>query len=74
MMRKNQHCNKIDRILKMLGIFVVAFVVVMIVTFWVKGSVPDTLIVAVLGSGGLEALFCAAIKIANILKGRNQEE
>lgn len=54
----------LDRILLILGIFVGIFVVTMIVTFWVFQSVPDTLIIAVLGSGGTEAVMCALITLS----------
>ena len=53
-------------VLVFLAVFIVTFVAVMIVTFWVKGSVPDTLIQYVLGAGGLEALLLAGIKIAGL--------
>lgn len=33
-----------NAVLLVLGLFLLAFIVTMIVTFWVKGSVPDTLI------------------------------
>lgn len=53
-------------VLIFLAVFIVSFVAVMIVTYWVKGSVPDTLIQYVLGAGGLEALLLAGIKIAGL--------
>lgn len=56
-------------VLRMLGLFAFAFVVTMIVTFWVKGSVPDTLIQYVLGAGGLEAMLLAGIKVSKVLSG-----
>ena len=46
----------------------------MIITFWVKGSVPDTLIQYTLGAGGLEALMLAAIKVAKTIKGESSPE
>jgi acyl-CoA synthetase (AMP-forming)/AMP-acid ligase II len=72
--RKAKQLNKIDFVLILLGCFLLAFIVTMIVTFWVKGSVPDSLIVAVLGSGGIEAALCAAIKIVKLIKGRKNVE
>lgn len=60
-----------DRVLLVLGVFLLAFIVTMIVTFWVKGSVPDTLIQCVLGAGGLEALVLAGIKVSKVIAGRN---
>lgn len=56
-------------VLTILGVFLLAFIVTMIVTFWVKGSVPDTLIQCVLGAGGLEALVLAGIKVSKVIAG-----
>lgn len=56
-------------VLIFLAVYGVAFVISMIVTFWVKGSVPDTLIQYAIGAGGLEALLLAGITIAKELKG-----
>ena len=58
-------------VLLALAIFLFAFIVCMIVTFWVKGSVPDTLIQCTLGAGGVEAVVLAAIKISKTMKGEN---
>lgn len=43
-------------VLAILGLFLLAFIVTMIVVFCVKGSTPDTLIQYTLGAGGIEAL------------------
>lgn len=64
--------NKSDRILVILGAALLAFIVCMIVTFWVKDSVPDSLIQAVLGAGGIESLALAGIKIVNVLRGEHK--
>lgn len=61
--------NTSGKVLILLGVFLLAFVVAMMVTFWVKGSVPDTLIQCVLGSGGLECLALAGIKISKVITG-----
>ncbi len=53
----------LDLVLIILGIFVLLFVVAMIVIFCVKDSVPDTLIVAVMGSSGTESIMCALITL-----------
>ena len=58
-----------NAVLAVLGIFILLFIVTMIVTFWVKGSVPDTLIQYTLGTGGLECLVLAAIKISKVVVG-----
>jgi len=60
-------------ILLILGIFVVAFIITMIVIFCVKGSVPDTLIQYTLGAGGLEVLVLALIKISKVVVGEKTD-
>lgn len=49
------------------------FIAAMIVTFWVKGAVPDTLIQYTLGAGGVEALLLAGIKITKVRAGEGGE-
>ena len=56
-------------VLAILGLFLLAFIVTMIVIFCVKGSVPDTLIQYTLGAGGVEALMLAGIKVSKVLAG-----
>lgn len=60
----------LDKILIILGTFLGLFIIAMIVLFCVFQSVPDTLIVAVLGSGTSEAVLTCIItcikKKANI--------
>ncbi len=51
--------KKMDVIVMGIFIYWVAFVIVSFITFWVKGSVPDTLIQYGLGGGAIE-LFLAA--------------
>lgn len=63
-----------DRVLAVLGIFLLAFIVAMIVTFWAKGAVPDTLIQYTLGAGGIESLALAAIKITKVKAGESTGE
>lgn len=55
-------------VLLALAIFIAAFIISMVVTFWVKNAVPDTLIQYTLGAGGLEALLLAGIKISKVAK------
>ncbi len=57
----NQKCVKtLDRVI-ILGIFIALFIISMIVIFCVFQSVPDTLIIAVLGSGTSEAVLTCII-------------
>ena len=65
--------NTSNVVLTILGAFLLAFIVAMIVTFWVKGSVPDTLIQYTMGAGGVEALLLAGIKISKVVTGNKTE-
>ena len=55
--------KKIDKIVRGVLIYWVVFVTVAWVTFWVKDSVPDTLIQYGLGGGAVELLVTGAIEI-----------
>lgn len=67
--RKRKQKKTSNRVLVLLGLFLLAFIVAMIVTYWVKGAVPDTLIQYTLGAGGVEALLLAGIKISKVIAG-----
>lgn len=67
--RRRRQRKTSNVILLAMGLFALAFIVVMTVTFWVKGSVPDTLIQYTLGAGGVEALLLAGIKISKVRAG-----
>lgn len=66
---KKKRMSTMNKVLLILGLFIMAFIITMIVIFCVKGSTPDTLITYTLGAGGLEALFLAAIKISKVVAG-----
>ena len=55
--------KKLDLIVRGVLIYWVVFVCVAWVTFWVKDSVPDTLIQYGLGGGAVELLVTGAIEI-----------
>lgn len=55
--------NFIDKVLIALGIFLFLFIGFMCLTFWQFQAVPDTLIIGVLGAGGLETIATAFITI-----------
>ena len=55
--------KKIDRIVRGVLIYWVVFVTVAWVTFWIKDSIPDTLVTAGLGGGAVELLITGAIEI-----------
>lgn len=63
-----------NTVLLVLGLFVLAFIVCMIVIYWRFQAVPDTLIQYTLGAGGLEALALAAIKVSKVVRGDKPEE
>lgn len=63
-----------NKVLAILAGFIFLFVGVMVITFWVKESVPDTLIQYTLGAGGIECLLLAGIKVSKVLKGGKEDE
>ena len=54
-------------VLAILGAFIMAFIVAMIVIFCKTGSTPDVLIQYTLGAGGLEVLLLALIKVSKVV-------
>lgn len=70
--RRKKHTA--NRVLILLGLFLLAFITAMTVTYWVKGGVPDTLIQYTLGAGGAEAALLAGIKISKVLSGEKPGE
>ena len=65
--------KKIDRIVKGVCIYWIVFVVVAWVTFWVKDSVPDSLIQFGLGGGAVELLVTGVIEILRDKLNRRDE-
>ena len=63
----------LDKVIIVLGIFLAAFIITMIVTFWKFQSVPDTLIEAVLNTGKFEAALTAGITIVKLIVKKNKE-
>ena len=55
--------KKLDRIVKAVLFYWVIFVAIAWITFWIKDSVPDTLIQYGLGGGAVELLVTGAIEI-----------
>ena len=69
---KRRRRKKLDTSLKVIivmGVFAALFIITMVITFWVKDAVPDTLIQYTLGAGGVEAFLLAGIKISKVLTG-----
>ena len=63
-----------NMVLLVLGVFLLAFIVTMIVLFCLFQAVPDTLIQYTLGAGGVEALVLAGIKISKVVAGDKDPE
>lgn len=55
--------KKIDKIVHGVLIYWVVFVAVAWITFWIKDSIPDTLVQYGLGGGAVELLITGAIEI-----------
>lgn len=55
--------KKIDLIVRGVLIYWIIFVAVAWITFWVKDSIPDTLVQYGLGGGAVELLVTGAIEI-----------
>ena len=71
--RKKKEPKKIDKIVRGVLIYWVLFVSVAWVTYWVKDSVPDTLIQYGLGGGAVELLISGVIEIARDRIARKEE-
>lgn len=65
--------KKIDKIVRGVLIYWIVFVIVAWVTFWIKDSVPDTLIQYGLGGGAVELLVTGAIEIMRDKLNRRDE-
>lgn len=66
--------KKIDRIVKGVCIYWIVFVSLGWITFWVKDSVPDTLIQFGLGGGAVELLISGAIEIMRDVAQRRRDD
>lgn len=62
-----------NKILLIVGLFLLAFIIAMCVIFCVIRSVPDTLIQCVLGTGGVVELLTGAITIAEMVCGKEKK-
>ena len=71
--RSPKKVKKIDKIVKGVCIYWILFVITAWGTFWIKDSVPDTLIQYGLGGGAVELLISGAIEIFRDLKTRKEE-
>ena len=65
---RNKKPKKIDKIVKGVCIYWIVFVSIAWITFWIKDSVPDTLIQYGLGGGAVELLITGIIEIFRDIK------
>lgn len=66
--------KKLDKIVRGVCIYWLAFVCVAWVTYWVKDGVPDTLVQYGLGGGAVELFISGAIEIARDLIPRKDNK
>lgn len=66
--------KKLDRIVRAVLFYWIIFVSVAWVTFWVKDSVPDTLIQYGLGGGAVELIVSGAIEIMRDKLGKKEDQ
>ena len=66
--------KKLDRIVRAVLFYWVIFVSVAWITFWVKDSVPDTLIQYGLGGGAVELIVSGVIEIARDKLTKKEDE
>ena len=66
--------KKIDKIVKGVCIYWCLFVLIAWITFWVKDSVPETLIQYGLGGGAVELIVSGIIEIARDRQSKKEEK
>ena len=73
MKKTDKSPKKIDMIVKGVCIYWLVFVAIAWVTFWIKDSVPDTLVQYGLGGGAVELLISGFIEVARDIVNRKGE-
>lgn len=66
--------KKIDQIIKGVLIYWCIFVALGWITYWIMGSVPDTLIQYGLGGGAIELVVSAAIEISRDMIAKKEDK
>ena len=61
-------------VLLSMGIFYVVFIIAMVVIYCIFQSTPEVLIQCVLGTGGIESVALAGIKIAKVIKEKKEKK
>lgn len=64
----------LDKVLSIVGGFIGAFIIAMVVIFCVRGETPDTLITCVLGGGVAEVILTAIITVTKIKNNKGDDE
>ena len=72
--RKPIKTKKLDKIVRGVLIYWLVFVGLSWVTFWIKGSLPDTLVQYGLGGGAVELMITGFIEIARDKFAREGEK
>lgn len=67
--KKEVQLHTLDRYVISVFVYWIIFVITSWITFWIVGSVPDTLIQYGLGGGAIELAMAAAIKIFKLRNG-----
>lgn len=70
---KREQLHTLDHYVISVFIYWIVFVICSWVTFWIVGSVPDTLIQYGLGGGAVELAMAAAIKIFKRKNGADDQ-
>ena len=71
---KNEKRKKLDTIVRGVLFYWIIFVSVAWITFWIKDSVPDTLIQYGLGGGAVELIVSGVIEIARDKLTKKEDE
>ena len=69
---KEKKPKKLDKIVRGVLFYWITFVSVAWITYWIKDSVPDTLIQYGLGGGAVELLITGAIEIFRDFRKGNE--
>lgn len=74
MRKRRTNKKKIDKIVRAVLIYWLVFVTLAWVTFWIKGSIPDTLVQYGLGGGAVELGVSGFIEVARDFYARKGEQ
>ena len=66
--------NKLDKILVIIFVVLMAFIVVTEIQFFMFQNIPDTLVTCILGTGVLELAFTTVIQVAKIRARKGKDD